>query len=92
MYSTILATPSFMLEVLPGTAARWTRVEVRSQGDELDTLARTFNTMVDRIQALVIGMREMTDNLAHDLRSPLGRIRASAETSLTSGPRRHHRR
>jgi len=61
------------------------RVEVRSQGDELDTLARTFNTMVDRIQALVIGMREMTDNLAHDLRSPLGRIRASAELSLTSG-------
>ncbi|MFH0342159.1 MAG: HAMP domain-containing protein, partial [Chromatiales bacterium] len=61
------------------------RVEVRSQGDELDTLVRTFNTMVDRIQALVIGMREMTDNLAHDLRSPLGRIRASAETSLTSG-------
>ncbi|MGH8532458.1 MAG: ATP-binding protein [Gammaproteobacteria bacterium] len=61
------------------------RVAVRSQGDELDTLARTFNTMVDRIQALVIGMREMTDNLAHDLRSPLGRIRASAELSLTSG-------
>lgn len=61
------------------------RVEVRFQGDELDTLARTFNTMVDRIQALVIGMREMTDNLAHDLRSPLGRIRASAETSMTSG-------
>ncbi len=61
------------------------RVEVLSQGDELDTLARTFNTMVDRIQALVIGMREMTDNLAHDLRSPLGRIRASAELCLTSG-------
>ena len=58
------------------------RVEVRFQGDELDTLARTFNTMVDRIQALVIGMREMTDNLAHDLRSPLGRIRASAETEF----------
>jgi signal transduction histidine kinase len=61
------------------------RVEVRSQDDELDRLARTFNTMVDRIQALVIGMREMTDNLAHDLRSPLGRIRAAAELSLTSG-------
>lgn len=70
-------------EIADGALDR--RVEVRSQGDELDTLARTFNTMVDRIQALVIGMREMTDNLAHDLRSPLGRIRASAETSLTSG-------
>lgn len=70
-------------EIADGALDR--RVEVRFQGDELDTLARTFNTMVDRIQALVIGMREMTDNLAHDLRSPLGRIRASAETSLTSG-------
>ncbi|MDQ3563515.1 MAG: HAMP domain-containing histidine kinase [Pseudomonadota bacterium] len=70
-------------EIADGALDR--RVEVRSQGDELDTLARTFNTMVDRIQALVIGMREMTDNLAHDLRSPLARIRASAETGLTSG-------
>ena len=70
-------------EIADGALHR--RVEVRFQGDELDTLARTFNTMVDRIQALVIGMREMTDNLAHDLRSPLGRIRASAETSMTSG-------
>ncbi len=61
------------------------RVEVRSQGDELDTLARTFNTMLDRIQALIIGMREMTDNLAHDFRSPLGRIRASADITLTNG-------
>lgn len=59
------------------------RVEVRAQGDELDALARTFNLMLDRIHALIIGMREMTDNLAHDLRSPLGRIRASAEMILT---------
>ena len=59
------------------------RVSVRSQGDELDRLAYTFNTMLDRIQTLIVGMREMTDNLAHDLRSPLGRMRAAAEIALT---------
>jgi signal transduction histidine kinase len=70
-------------EIADGALDR--RVVVRSQGDEIDTLARTFNTMLDRIHALIIGMREMTDNLAHDLRSPLGRIRASAEMILISG-------
>jgi heavy metal sensor kinase len=61
------------------------RVQTRSRGDELDRLAQTFNTMLDRIQALIIGMREMTDNLAHDFRSPLGRIRTAAELSLAGG-------
>ncbi len=58
------------------------RVVVRRQGTELDALASAFNTMLDRIQSLMVGMREMSDNLAHDLRSPLGRIRASAEMAL----------
>ena len=68
-------------EITDGALNR--RVAVSSHGDEIDTLAHTFNTMLDRIHALIIGMREMTDNLAHDLRSPLGRIRASAEMILT---------
>ncbi|NJN45612.1 MAG: HAMP domain-containing histidine kinase [Candidatus Competibacteraceae bacterium] len=69
-------------EIAAGALDR--RVAICAQGDELDTLARTFNMMIDRIQALINGMREMTDNLAHDLRSPLSRMRASAEMSLAS--------
>lgn len=68
------------------------RVPVGSQGDELDRLAQTFNTMLNRIQALIVGMREMTDNLAHDLRSPLARIRTAAEMSLTGRDPKSERR
>ncbi len=55
------------------------RVAVPREGDELARLAQVFNAMLDRIQALVVGLREMADHLAHDLRSPLTRIRAAAE-------------
>ncbi len=60
------------------------RVPETGRGDEIDKLANTFNTMLDRIQALITGMREINDNIAHDLRSPLARIRGIAETALTS--------
>jgi heavy metal sensor kinase len=69
-------------DIIAGALDR--RVPVGSQGDELDALARTFNTMLDRIQSLITGMRDMADNLAHDLRGPLARIRAAAEISLSS--------
>lgn len=67
-------------EIADGALHR--RVAVGSWGSELDRLAQTFNDMLDRIQALILGMRDMTDNLAHDLRSPVARIRASAEMAL----------
>ena len=59
------------------------RVSVGAQGDEIQTLADTFNAMASRIKHIINEMREMTDNIAHDLRSPLARIRAMAETVLT---------
>jgi signal transduction histidine kinase len=59
------------------------KVSVRAQGAEIERLVATFNRMVDRIRALITGMREMTDNIAHDMRSPLARIRANAESALS---------
>ncbi len=60
------------------------RVPVKTRGDEIDQLAMTFNQMLDRIQTLVTEIREMTDNIAHDLKSPITRIRGIAEVTLTN--------
>jgi len=58
------------------------RVPVRGSGDEIDRLATTFNNMLDRIQMLVSGMKEINDNIAHDLRSPITIIRGLSEVTL----------
>jgi heavy metal sensor kinase len=59
------------------------RVPVSHHHSEIDMLARTFNQMLDRVQVLVTGVRQMNDNIAHDLRSPITRIRGLAEITLT---------
>ncbi len=61
------------------------RVPVKTRADEIDQLAITFNQMLDRIQSLLKEIREMTDNIAHDLKSPITRIRGIAEVTLTTG-------
>jgi signal transduction histidine kinase len=61
------------------------RVPVAGRQDEIDLLADAFNTMVDRIQGLIGQMKEITENIAHDLRSPITRMRGIAELALTAG-------
>jgi len=70
-------------EISGGTLDK--RVPVGSRGDEIDQLATTFNQMLGRIQSLVTEIKEMSDNIAHDLKSPITRIRGMAEVTLTTG-------
>ena len=58
------------------------RLPIAGTGDELDQLARNLNAMLDQIEALMTGMRQVTDNIAHDLRSPLNRLRNRLEVTL----------
>ena len=60
------------------------RVPVKKKADEIDQLALTFNQMLDRIEQLVSGIKEMSDNIAHDLKSPITRIRGIDEVSMSS--------
>jgi len=59
------------------------RVEVTGTGDEFDRLAESLNTMLTRIERLMLGLKQVSDNIAHDLKTPLTRMRNRVEQALT---------
>ncbi len=60
------------------------RVQSGKEGIEIERLAETFNNMLDRIERLMLELRDFTNNVAHDLRTPITRIRGFAEMSLSN--------
>jgi hypothetical protein len=67
-------------EIIKGDLTR--RVPLNGSGDEFDVLAENLNRMLDRIERLMRGLREVTDSVAHDLRTPLNRLRNRLEESV----------
>ncbi|MEM7023741.1 MAG: HAMP domain-containing sensor histidine kinase [Pseudomonadota bacterium] len=62
------------------------RISLKGSRDEFDVLASNLNDMLDQIERLLQGMREVTDNIAHDLRTPLSRMRSRIEVALLADP------
>lgn len=61
------------------------RIEVTGTGDEFDRLAESLNTMLNRIERLMLGLKQVSDNIAHDLKTPLTRLRNRVESALSQG-------
>ncbi len=67
------------------------RMPVSGSGDELDRLALALNEMLGQIERLMTGMKEVSSNVAHDLKTPLTRIKARVESALRSGEAAEYR-
>lgn len=68
--------------IMAGDLSR--RLPVSGTGDEFDRLSEGLNAMLARIEQLMTGLREVSDNIAHDLKTPLTRLRNRAEAALAS--------
>ena len=68
--------------IIDGDLAR--RVPVRGSDDDLDRLALTFNRMLDRIAALMESLKQVSNDIAHDMRTPLTRLRQKMEAGLAA--------
>jgi signal transduction histidine kinase len=66
--------------IMAGDLSR--RIALDGSGDEMDRLSQSLNDMLARIEHLVAGFREVSDNIAHDLKTPLARLRNRAEAAL----------
>ena len=67
-------------DIMAGDLSR--RIPVSGRNDEFDRLAENLNDMLDRIEQLLEGMKQVSDNIAHDLRGPLTRLRSRLEVTL----------
>ena len=72
------------LEIMDGDLSM--RLPTSSNNDELNQLSLNLNNMLDRLNKLMIGMKDVSDNIAHDLRTPLNKIRTNLEVTLMSSP------
>lgn len=68
------------------------RLPVTGSGDEFDRLSQATNDMLERISELMAGVKEVSDNIAHDLKTPLTRLRNRAEEALRRGGGGDHMR
>ena len=69
--------------IITGELSR--RLESSGSGDQLDRVIGRYNRLLDRVESLIGGMRETLDAVAHDLRTPLTRLRGHAELALSKG-------
>jgi signal transduction histidine kinase len=74
------AINSTATKIMSGNLAE--RIPVTGRKDEFDALATSLNLMFDRIESLMQGLKEVTDNVAHDLKTPLTRLRNKADEAL----------